>query len=118
MYLFYFYIFGCAWSSLLHTCFLEFWLLGAALHRGAQASHCSGFPCGRAQATAQAQSLWHEGLASQVMWTLTGPGIHPVSPALAGGFLTTRPSGKSACIFLNYNFVHVYAPGLNLYSVK
>ena len=29
------------------------------------------------------------------MWNLPGPGIEPVSPALAGGFLTTVPSGKS-----------------------
>ena len=28
------------------------------------------------------------------MWDLPGPGIEPVSPALAGGFLTTAPSGK------------------------
>ena len=30
------------------------------------------------------------------MWDLPRPGIEPVSPALAGGFLTTRPPGKSA----------------------
>ena len=29
------------------------------------------------------------------MWNLPGPGIKPVSPALAGGFLTTGPPGKS-----------------------
>ena len=28
------------------------------------------------------------------MWDLPGPGIKPVSPALAGGFLTTVPPGK------------------------
>lgn len=28
-------------------------------------------------------------------WNLLGPGIKPVSPALEGRFLTTRPSGKS-----------------------
>ena len=28
------------------------------------------------------------------MWDLPGPGIEPVSPALAGGFLTTAPPGK------------------------
>ena len=28
------------------------------------------------------------------MWDLTGPGLEPVSPALAGGFLTTAPPGK------------------------
>ena len=29
------------------------------------------------------------------MWDLPGPGLEPVSPALAGGFLTTGPRGKS-----------------------
>ena len=28
------------------------------------------------------------------MWDLPGPGLKPVSPALAGGFLTTVPPGK------------------------
>ena len=28
------------------------------------------------------------------MWDLPGPGVEPVSPALAGGFLTTAPPGK------------------------
>ena len=29
------------------------------------------------------------------MWDLPGPGLEPVSPALAGGFVTTAPPGKS-----------------------
>ena len=29
------------------------------------------------------------------MWDLPGPGLEPVSPALAGGFSTTAPPGKS-----------------------
>ena len=29
------------------------------------------------------------------MWDLPRPGLEPVSPALAGGFLTTAPPGKS-----------------------
>ena len=28
------------------------------------------------------------------MWDLPGTGLEPVSPALAGGFLTTEPPGK------------------------
>ena len=32
---------------------------------------------------------------SHGMWDLPGPGIEPVSPALQGGFSTTRPPGKS-----------------------
>ena len=35
------------------------------------------------------------------MWDLPGSGIKPVSPALASGFLTTGPPGKSStCVFL------------------
>ena len=29
------------------------------------------------------------------MWDLPGPGLEPMSPALAGGFLTTAPPGMS-----------------------
>ena len=28
------------------------------------------------------------------MWDLPGPGLEPMSPTLAGGFLTTAPPGK------------------------
>ena len=33
------------------------------------------------------------------MWDLPGLGLEPVSPALAGGFLTTVPPGKPSLIF-------------------
>ena len=35
------------------------------------------------------------------MWDLPGPGLEPVSPALAGGFLTTAPPEKPPLV-LNY----------------
>ena len=34
------------------------------------------------------------------MWDLPGPGLESMSPALAGGFLTTAPPGKSQFFFL------------------
>ena len=37
------------------------------------------------------------------MWDLPGPGLEPVSPALAGGFLTTAPPGKSPSV---HSFIH------------
>ena len=37
------------------------------------------------------------------MWDLPGPGLEPVSPALAGGFLTTLPPGK--CLSILYPVV-------------
>ena len=39
------------------------------------------------------------------MWDLLGPGLEPVSPALAGGFLTTAPQ-KSPCSALTQNFIY------------
>ena len=33
--------------------------------------------------------------AAPGMWDLPGPGIEPMSPVLAGGFLTNVPRGKS-----------------------
>ena len=34
------------------------------------------------------------------MWDLPRPGLEPVSPALAGGFLTTAPPGKPSGLIL------------------
>ena len=48
----------------------------------APASHCCGFSCCRAWA------LGH--------MSFPGPGIELLSPALAGGFLTTEPPRKSS----------------------
>ena len=36
------------------------------------------------------------------MWDLPGPGLEPVSPALAVGFLATVPPGKSPSFILNH----------------
>ena len=35
------------------------------------------------------------------MWDLPGPGLEPMSPALAGGFLTTAPPGKPSSRLLD-----------------
>ena len=45
------------------------------------------------------------------MWDLPGPGIEPMSPALAGGFLTTAPPGKPFYLLqgrIIYNNIFVY----------
>ena len=39
------------------------------------------------------------------MWDLPGPGLEPMSPALAGGFLTIAPPGKPQQAFLNTQYV-------------
>ena len=42
------------------------------------------------------------------MWNLPGPGIEPMSPALAGEFLTTGPPGKSLCQILDSNVLRIF----------
>ena len=84
------------------------------------ASHCGGFSCCGARALgARASVVGARGLSSygsralecrlsscgarasllRGVWELPGPGLEPLSPALAGGFLTTAPPGKPAACF-------------------
>ena len=44
------------------------------------------------------------------MWDLPGPGLEPMSPALAGGFLTTAPPGKSQDLTLYYVYLLSFSP--------
>ena len=94
---------------------------GYSLRCGVWASHCGVFSCCGARALGTwASVLVACGLSScgswalerrlsscgtrawllSGMWDLPGPGIEPVSPALAGGFLTTVPPGKPTNSFL------------------
>ena len=90
-------------------------LAALGLHCGAWASHCGGFSCcgawvlgtwasvvvTRRLSNCGSRALEHR-LSScgtrayllRGMWDLSGPGLEPVSPALAGRFLTTAPPGK------------------------
>ena len=45
------------------------------------------------------------------MWDLPRPGLEPVSPALAGRFLTTAPPGKPRYNFLIFVFVSISLVG-------
>ena len=90
------FIFGCIGSSLLHRLslvvasggysslrcagFLFLWLL---LMRSTGSRHASFSSCGT-----RAQLL-------RGMWDVPGPGLEPMSTALAGRFSTTAPPGKS-----------------------
>ena len=52
------------------------------------------------------------------MWDLPGPGLEPVSPALAGGFLTTEPPGKPlTCIFLTHIVLDPYEQNTPIFHV-
>ena len=95
---------------------------GVTLHCGAQASHCDVFSCCGARAlAAQASVVVAYGLSScglqalecrlsscgaQVsllrgMWDLPGPGLEPVSPVLAGGFLEPRATREAPMASFN-----------------
>ena len=110
------FIFGCIGSLLLRVGFLQLQRAGATLRCGVRASHCGGFSCCGAWAVRARASvvvarrlsscglralelrLSSFGARAQLlrgMWDLPGPGLEPVSPALAGRFLTTVPPGKS-----------------------
>ena len=92
------------------------WRAGATLCCGVWASHCGGFSCCGARAVGTRASvievrglsscgsralerrLSSRGARALLLcgtWDLLGPGLEPVSPALAGGFLTTVPPGRS-----------------------
>ena len=81
---------------------------GAILCCGAWASHRGGFSCcGAGALGAWASVVLARGLSScdawalffHGMWDLPGPGLKPMFPELAGGFLTIVPPGKPAIDF-------------------
>ena len=100
-------LFGCAGSSLLHGLFSSCREQGLLSACGAQASHRRAF-------SRAAQVLGHLGFSGCSSWSrehelsscgtqswllrgmrdLPRSGVEPLSPALAGGFLTTEPPGK------------------------
>ena len=95
--LFYLFIFGCVGSSLLHAGFLQLQRAGATLRCGARASVAVSRGLSSCVSWAPEHRLSSCGARAQLlcsMWDLPGPGLEPVSPALAGGFLTTVPPGK------------------------
>ena len=82
--------------------FIDFWLCcavssagewGLLSSCGAQASFCSAFSLVAEHGLQSAGSV-AKAYSPHGMWDLPGPGIEPVSLALAGGFLTTGPPGK------------------------
>ena len=73
---------------------------------GARASHCGGWSRCRAWALdCRLSSCGERAQLLRGMWDLPGAGLKPMSPALAGGFLTTAPPGKSL-IFVSDFKIH------------
>ena len=102
------------------ACGLQLRQVGDTLRCGAWPSHCGGFSCCGAWALGtQVSVVVARGLSScgtrvlerrlsscgaqaQLlcgMWDLPRAGLEPMSPALAGGFLTTVPPGKPMPLF-------------------
>ena len=75
--------------------FMGLLLTALGLPCGAEASHCSGFSCLEAGAIEPRSVVVVHSLVTTGMWDLPRPGIEPMSPELAGGFLTTGPPWKS-----------------------
>ena len=71
--------------------------------RSTGSSHVGFSSCGVGFSSCGARALLLCG-----MWELPGPGLEPVSPALAGGFLTTAPPGKPKSDFFFFNLLFIY----------
>ena len=56
---------------------------------------CSFSSCGSRVLERRLSSCGTRAQLLHGMWDLPGPGLEPLSPVLAGGFLTTAPPGKS-----------------------
>ena len=83
------------YSSLLCAGFSLWWLL---LLRSTGSRHTGFSSCGTRASVVVAHGLSSCGSRAYLlrgMWDLPGPGLEPMSPALAGGFLTIVPPGKS-----------------------
>ena len=58
-------------------------------------SRCTGFSSCGSRLERRLSGCGARALLLRGMWDLPGPGFEPMSPALAGGFLTAAPPGKS-----------------------
>ena len=118
VFLFVLFIFGCFGSSLLGAGFSLvvassgyslLWCTGFSLQRlllsRSTGSRRVGFSsCGSRAIERRLSSCGARAQLLHSMWDLPRPGIEPVSPALAGGFLTTEPLGKSVKDLLNFKY--------------
>ena len=84
------------------------------------ASRCSGFSCCGALALERSgfSSCGTQVQSAHGMWDPPGPGIKPVTPALAGRLLTTGPPGKSQVpAFLSVERGLTHPPGQPVVAV-
>ena len=102
------FIFGCFGSSLLREGFSlvvasggysSLWCAGFSLQwllllLIVGSRHAGFSSCGSQTLECRLSSCGARASLLSGMWDLPGPGLEPVSPALAGGSLTTEPPGK------------------------
>ena len=89
------FIYWLCWVFVVAWAFSSFGERGLLCSCGVRASHCSGFSLWSTVSRCTGFStcgLWTSLLCG--MWNLPGLGIEPVSPGLAGVFLSTVPPGK------------------------
>ena len=114
IYLFYLFIFGCIGSLLCARAFPScsergplFVVVRRPLtavaplvehrlqaHRLQHLQHVGLSSCGLRAPERRLSSCGTRAQPLHTMWDLPGPGLEPMSPALAGGFSTTAPPGK------------------------
>ena len=124
----YLFIFVCIGSSLLHAGFLQLQRVGATLRCGAGvlivvaslvAEHglqaCGLSSCGSRSLERRLSSCGAQSQLLRSMWDLPGSGLEPVSPALAGGFLTTEPPGKP-CTNIFFQVVCYFSTNFHKHS--
>ena len=105
---------GC--SSLRCTGFSLWWLLLL----WSTGSRCTGFSsCGLRALERRLSSCGARAYFLRGMWDPPGPGLELMSPALAGGFVTTAPPGKSGRPLYSYfiigsSFLFPWRQGLGL----
>ena len=94
-----------------------------AVSRGYSSLRCTGFSL-QWLLLLQSMGSRHVGFSScgtwaqllRSMWDLPRPGLKPVSPAMAGRFLTTAPPGKSpppAPEFLTLLLIYTHLPAIS-----
>ena len=81
------------------------WLL---LLRSTGSRHVGFSSCGSRALEHRLSSCGTQAELLRGMWNLPRPGLEPVSPALAGGFLTTAPSGKPLLQDFFFQFYVLY----------
>ena len=96
---FFFLIFDCAGSLLLHRAFSSFGERGLFSSCGAWASHCSGFSCCGARALERAvfSSCDTWAYLPCRMWHLRRPRIEPMSPGIGRQILNRWTTREAAC---------------------